>query len=132
MKLIDLLTKLANNDDVPEKIKYKGHIYYFDEGIYRDCDDNTKTLKYAFELYYMERCLLHEIDIIQEKDKKLELEEIDENTDIISFDDLKSPYNFNEEMFMKYIIIYQNLINKLIRNQTKIIDELNKLRKEEK
>ena len=34
IKLIDLLIKIANNEEVPKKIKYKKHIYVYEEGAY--------------------------------------------------------------------------------------------------
>lgn len=31
MKVIELLTKIANGEEVPEKIEFYGHIWYFNE-----------------------------------------------------------------------------------------------------
>ena len=63
-------------------------------------------------------------EMIEEvEDKKYE--DIEENNDIIRFQNLSTPYGHNEQMFMKYIVIQQNKINALIRNQKKIIEKIN-------
>lgn len=75
MKVIDLLNKIANNEEVPEKIKYKNKIYFRtwsdymgDEPIdeyYYDSEENSwnETLSLKLE---------DEIEIIEEKPKKIE------------------------------------------------------------
>lgn len=43
MKVIDLLNKIANGEEVPKKIKYKGTSYEYKEGI--DFENYKKSLK---------------------------------------------------------------------------------------
>jgi len=97
IKIIELLNKIANGEDVPQEIKYEEEIYYYDESItdYRcgeigyylfdkGFEDDTRTF------------LKDEIEIIED-DKKIEkigkghyiedeevLEKIDEIIDYIN------------------------------------------------
>ena len=67
MKVIDLLNKIANNEEVPLKIKVKGYEYRQSNGQFW-CDET--------EMYLIDNCtsiyqLNDEIEIIEE-DKKIE------------------------------------------------------------
>ena len=73
MKLIDLLNKIANREEVPKKFKYKGKIYTAEEKekftAYKDdCGNTTKKM---FGIFYLEACLTDEVEIIEE-DKEIE------------------------------------------------------------
>ncbi len=72
MKVIDLLNKIANGEEVPRKFTYKGYLweydinnemwfYYFGEGKNHRFD----------RLFYLNMCLNDEIEIIEE-DKPIE------------------------------------------------------------
>lgn len=74
MKIIDLLNKIANGEEVPKKIKYKNKIYERYQNI------NTNNLYYYqvpnkndFLIYQLEAAidLLDEVEIIEEP-KKIE------------------------------------------------------------
>lgn len=116
MKIIDLLNKIANNEEVPKKIKYKGDIYIY----YERLDDmfNYKTDDkrhiYLEEKYYIENILNDEVEIIEET-KKIEkwgegaLEEMENCTD------------YKIEDLQKYIRI-------LAETQNELIDEINNLK----
>ena len=54
MKIIDLLNKIANGEEVPKKIKYKGHIYQYQ---YKDIRE-ANIINY----YYSEETHHHLID----------------------------------------------------------------------
>ena len=81
MKIIDLLNKIANGEEVPKKIKYKNNILYYD-------DDYTKEYPPTFNYYdekgnnsliegWLCQYINDEVEIIEE-DKKIEkLEEYD-------------------------------------------------------
>jgi len=77
MKVIELLERIANNEDVPEKIKYRNIIYHinYEYGDYEsDIEEyrisDYKEHYYLFEDIDMLKCLNDEIEIIE--DKKIE------------------------------------------------------------
>ena len=87
MKVIDLLNKMANNEEMPKKIRYGSYImiYNIDENDYRtpeqdyyDCD--VKTYKWFTDCIDISTSLNDEIEIIEEKPKKIE--EIDDDNSI--------------------------------------------------
>lgn len=64
MKVIDLLNKIANGEEVPKKIKIKDEIWIYDEIDYRASDDRG----YLFEVHTRTNCqdLNEEIEILEE------------------------------------------------------------------
>lgn len=108
IKIIDLLNKIANDEEVPEKIKinnviyeYRGYMYCTENANYQDIEDYLFG-KWNFNI------LNDEAEIIEEP-KKIEYEQIEELT-------------CNEFDFEK------KTINSLIKNQRKLIDEINNLK----
>ena len=75
MKVIDLLNKIANGEDVPKKIKYKDFIYeyYEKETItdYRCYDEKTELYGYLSSCvdYETFNILDNEVEIIEEEKK---------------------------------------------------------------
>ena len=104
IKIIDLLNKIANNEEVPEKIMFDEWLYIYNERekTYYDEEDRTLWQSYNFKI------LTDEAEIIEEPKK---IEKIDE---ILRIDDLIPPYGENEYKAWKNIIIQQNKINELI------------------
>ena len=111
IKIIDLLNKIANNEEVPEKIMFDEWLYIYNERekTYYDEEDRTLWQSYNFKI------LTDKVEIIEEPKK---IEKIDE---ILRIDDLIPPYGENEYKAWKNIIIQQNKINELI-------DEINNLK----
>lgn len=72
MKVIDLLVKNANGEEMPNKINYDGHIYIFDIEYNAYINQITKSLLGCD--YKLDRCLNDEVEIIEgiEKPKKIE------------------------------------------------------------
>lgn len=80
MKIIDLLVKKANGEEIPKKIRYGSYIMIYDiyendyrtsEQDYYDCD--VKTYKWLFiDCIDIFADLNDEIEIIEEKPKKIE------------------------------------------------------------
>lgn len=69
MKIIDLLNKIANGEEVPKKIKYVDDIYInIDEHCYF-CEETNETL--SQNIYAEFSRLNDEVEIIEE-DKKIE------------------------------------------------------------
>lgn len=71
IKIIELLNKIANGEDVPEKVKYKNEIYYYEEDeadyygggiylLYKGFDNN------------IEMFLKDEVEIVEDTDNKIE------------------------------------------------------------
>lgn len=111
IKMIDLLSKIANNEEVPKKIKYKNEIYER----YQNITTNNlyyyqvpNKCKFLIDQLSSAIDLLDEVEIIEEP-KKIEYEQIEE-------------LSCNEYDFEK------KTINSLIKNQRKLIDEVNKLK----
>lgn len=70
MKVIDLLNKIANGEEVPKRIKYRYHIYEYEDGYDFVCDDLEHP--YFAENYCNDyEDLNSEVEIIEE-DKKIE------------------------------------------------------------
>ena len=116
IKMIDLLSKIANNEEVPKKIKYKNFVYgwVWKYKTYIRYDITGK------ELYITTNNLNDEVEIIEE-DKKIEklpyysLEKIQKSKN-------KDEWHENRlELLEKRINDYHNKINELI-------DEVNKLK----
>lgn len=77
MKVIDLLNKIANNEEVPKKIKHRNKIYEYFERLddtfnYKEIIDGKYADDYFNDKYFMENILNDEIEIIEEKPKKIE------------------------------------------------------------
>lgn len=123
MKVIDLLNKIANDEEVPKRIKYKCDIYVIGEDA---CNKDIKYInekkdvdgytRYLFQDWILDVILNDEVEIIEE-DK---FETIDKwNENIIR--DLR-----NDEEVSNWQI--KNYISVLMGTQNQIIDELNKLK----
>ena len=111
MKVIDLLNKIANNEEIPIKIKIGGYEFRQSNGQFW-CD--------KLESYMINSCtsiyrLNDEIEIIEEKPKKIEeLEEVREIT---------------QDCFDNWTCAKR--INQLNENQKKIIKAVNYLLEKE-
>ena len=72
MKIIELLNKIANGEEIPQMVSYKGEKYYIDEleHFYRN-KDRKALLEYIFDYLNDFDALMTEIEIIEE-DKKIE------------------------------------------------------------
>ena len=113
MKIIDLLNKIASGKEVPKEIVYKSIKYeYADKWEQYVVSDNQLVVVEQPLLETISRanysCLNDEIEIIEEP-KKIEYEQIEE----LSCND----YDFEKKT-----------INSLIKNQRKLIDEINNLK----
>lgn len=77
MKVIDLLNKIANGKELPEKFMYKAHLYYRQKtkGIYYSCDE----LNEIFEECLVLEDLNDTVEIIEES-KKIEKITVGEKT----------------------------------------------------
>lgn len=84
MKIIDLLNKIANGEEVPKKIKYREIIWTFEENTYLRTDlspnFNDSFRKYLLGFYNF-NILNDEVEILEEEKKipkKIKVPEIDD------------------------------------------------------
>ena len=93
IKIIDLLNKIANDEEVPEKIKYKDNVYYLGKNIVdlhtyqTEGSNTTRKLSLIIDNEYLN--LNDYVEIIEEPKK---IEKINRNrypgTDIDPLDDI--------------------------------------------
>ena len=65
MKVIDLLNKIANGEEVPKKVKYKGLYWEYDKN-YDDYRDNEDDWVFGMSNYDITRMLNNEVEILEE------------------------------------------------------------------
>ncbi len=87
MKVIELLTKIANGEEVPNKIIYNGLRYYNVGNKTQAYYENSEADEFSFiRAIYSEKHLNDEVEVIEE-DKKIE--EIDVLQKILSEDKIE-------------------------------------------
>lgn len=115
MKVIDLLNKIANGE-APENIRYKENEYYlFDSKSYLTNDKS----RFFDTIYFKE--LNDEIEIVEEKPKKIEKIELDSEENIIYYEDgEKHRFNTNKQnkYFAHKIIELQKAVNYLLEKES--------------
>lgn len=109
IKIIDLLNKIANGEEVPKKIKYRDWLYEFE----KDCNDYM--CQYDSLLYRenddTRQFLNDEVEILEEENK---IKHIGKTYDITDF----------KKEFPEAACLLKDTSNKLYE----IIDEINKLK----
>jgi hypothetical protein len=135
MKVIDLLNKIANGEEVPTRIKYKNDFYEYAE-CYQDYRNETKTDDEDYEILLLSHLidkqvgtsfLNYEIEIIEEdieEDKPIEKIEINYARDI------EEKIFYEESDKPNHCILGDAGTELLINKINEIIDEVNKLKKE--
>ena len=129
IKIIDLLNKIANGEEVPKKIKIREVDYKFTQISTRNLtfSDSGNNINYAyendFENYWLDCARINElVEILDEED---EFEDIESFGVHYSWDYIDYK---NIEELKKYVNKdFQNIfdtLDKLIKNQKKIISRL--------
>lgn len=110
MKVIDLLNKIANGEEVPSKIKYRDKIFVYDKDDqcyivenYNVCDDLLMSLS-----NHKGTDLNYEVEILEEKKIPKKLETFKDRNNEIFLDDLcykympihKDSLSFNEQVIV--------------------------------
>ena len=118
MKVIDILNKINNNEEIPEKIKFDNSIFEYNKSQkeYKHKKDNGyyETLLYrVMTTHFIDVLLRAEVEVIEENK---EIEELNK----ISYDELK--YSDNKHRFDLTTIEYDK-INELVRAVNKINKE---------
>lgn len=73
MKIIELLVRIANNEEIPKKIKYQGELWEYNE-FYDDYEkDNTYLFGYLFAHENTNDFINDEVEIIDKKMCKINL-----------------------------------------------------------
>ena len=109
IKIIDLLNKIANGEEVPKKIKVGNNFYYeYAENI----DYRSKEGTYLFDTYIQ----------INKEDMNMKVEIIEEDKEIESID--VEYYKTNDER-------YNELLEEIASFQEWCIDKVNSLEKEQ-
>lgn len=107
MRIIDLLNKIANGENIPKKIKYRNDIYEYDGG-FDFVRDNIEHPYFAENYCNDYEDLNSELEIIEENTKIEKLGWVDYNAKFTHKD-------FNRE--------FRNIANKI----DEIIDKLNEM-----
>lgn len=102
------LLGMIKDDKAPKKIKYEDEIWEYLKEEYYSCKNGRILLGDLFFNYKIQTFINDEVEIIEEL-KKIEYEQIEELT--------CNEYDFEKKT-----------INSLIKNQRKLIDEINKLK----
>ena len=105
IKIIDLLNKIANNEEVPEKIMFDEWLYIYNERekTYYDKEDRTLWQSYNFKI------LTDEVEIIEEPKK---IEKIKSNGDEFYSDYIDTWISKDEtDAYCEFLM---NKINELI------------------
>ena len=121
IKIIDLLTKIANGEEVPKKIKWENIIYAYSEydKDYLEYPFSNEEYKGLFDMRdnILTQFLNDEVEIIEEP-KKIEKIEI--------YEDSNGHYFYDKHC--KKIYITCDEINFMFEQFNELIDEINKLK----
>ena len=119
MKIIDLLNKIANGEELPKKIKYEGAIYQ---------KDNDGNIDYYFAEDFNGTLLLDKLNDTNELNEEIEIIEGKEIEKIVLNSDGDIVYYENGE---KHRFTTNKQTKYLTHKINEIIDEISKLKKGE-
>lgn len=125
MKVIDLLNKMANGEELPRLIKYNDIQFEFNDIAIDYIEVNGAARKlFTYYLDNLHDSLQDEIEIIEDP-KEDEFEEIELIDNRVAFETIDLEKDISIEHKWDYTDVIQNTkINELIANQNKIIREL--------
>jgi len=107
IKIIDLLVRIANENEIPEKIKYKDYIYWYDKNWKDYKNAQVEFTSYLISCkYHTTDFLNEEVEIIEDTSKKIEYFD-DYKINARCFDELVKSINL-------YIELNTNKINEII------------------
>jgi hypothetical protein len=121
MRVIDLLVKIANEDEIPEKIKYENYIYWYDKDWKDYKNAQVEFRSYLINSKYHNTDFLNdEVEVIEDKPEDKKIEKLDYliGYNIQQFKDLR-----------EYVEITTNDLfgktNKIVDKINEIIDKMN-------
>lgn len=111
IKVIDLLNKIANGEDVPEKIEYQEEIYEWDNKLKKYATETGYTL----EIYTKKIDLIEPVEIIKEQ-QDIDIQDIKEIDEYFSLKYINSGLKKETEEDLDAVIngIYSK-INKILQ-----------------
>ena len=121
IKIIDLLNKIANNEEVPKKIKYKNNVYYLGKNMVdlhtyqTEGSNTTRKLSLIIDNEYLN--LNDYVEIIEEPKKIEKIKQLNNVAGCKELIELKDKQQINNH-------ILKDKINELI-------DEINNLKEED-
>lgn len=124
MKVIDLLNKIANNEEIPKQVKYKNYYWkYIEEA--KDYKDNEDDYVFSCSNYDIPEMLDNEVEIIEEdKEIKKIKQYYDKDLDEYVVETYINGINYKE--------IYKSRYDEMmIKKISELIDEVNKLKRGE-
>lgn len=127
IKIIDLLNKIANGEEVPTDIKVGIHKFYKcrKHNVYDDFDyqneDGEYLLDYLSEYEYITEYLSNEVEILDEEDEFEDIVEWGEP----ALEEVKTKTDYTIKDLQRYIYILMQTQNDLTKNQKKIIERIN-------
>lgn len=123
IKIIDLYYEVANGEIIPLNIKHNGRKYHFDtsDNEYYDVEENKPTLLERISRGNVYAWLNSEVEILDEE----EFEYIEEKNVYMNFSCNYWKQAQIDEL-TDTLTRYELAIKKIIRNQKKIIEKLNK------
>ena len=130
MKVIDLLNKIANGEEVPKRIKISDNYYHFDidDSDYYNDIDNKATLIENIYLHNAYVWLNKEVEILDEEDKDIPLIPDDELYEI-SNSCTKDIYGFSKSGCDRDTALNYNF--KVLKEKiNQVVEEFNEYRKE--
>ena len=130
MRIIDLLNKIANGEEVPFKVRYNITTYLFDETTqdYNDLeDDKAETLFIRlFNTINTNWILNDEVEILDEEDEFEDIEPLVLKT-FERTGEAITTFRIKDYTFNNFEQI-ENTLAKVILNQKKIIERLKEIR----
>lgn len=128
IRVIDLLNKIANGEEVPYKVKYNGIIFTYNSS-------NKQGLKYVDlnkenEVFYryltgVVNKLTDEVEIIEEQEE-IDIQKLNENIKYYNI----IGHSENEKMLFNMIQDTANRINKLVQAVKQLNKEIKELKEE--
>lgn len=122
IKIIDLLVKIANGEEVPKKIKFRNALWIYSE----ENQDYLEYNKDDSDLFGYAFCNLKTLDFINDEVEILDEEEFEDIEEIETSYGGDCKHRIFESNGVSYEVspTMKNKINQLIKNQKKIIERL--------
>lgn len=109
MKVIDLLNKIANGEEVPKKVKYKTHYWEYKEEV-KDYKDDEDDYVFSCSNYDITAMLDNEVEIIEEDKKIKRIQSCGDNL----YSEYIGQWLANKENYTEYDELLMNKINEII------------------
>lgn len=121
MKIIELLNKIANNEEVPEKIKYMGYIWSYEKKS-KDYFNGSEKLFYFYTNNII-LCLNDEVEILKDEEE-IDIQSIEEvnHYNIVSAIKGKTEENIDNELKLNSLAI--NKLTKAVKQLEKKVNSI--------